>query len=68
VNADNWQGKIHGEMQKTSGGDSSDGTSGPFVITGQGTAKGPDPASADVRVQGTVMRRRIQIEYTLHSQ
>ena len=68
VNSDDWQGKIHGEMQKTTGGESGDPNSGPFVIKGEGTVKGPEPASATVRVQGSVSGQRIQIEYTLHSQ
>jgi hypothetical protein len=56
--AEDWQGKISGDLKKASGGD--------FTIEGKGTSSGLNPTSAGVTVIGKVEGTRVKIYYTTH--
>lgn len=60
VSAEDWQGKIKGQITKA--GD------GSFVIVGEGTASGTERASATVRVEGRVEGTNIIISFTRHKE
>lgn len=60
VSAEDWQGKIEGEMTKTGGVQ--------FQIVGRATTKGLSPVSATVNIQGRILGNELRIQYTQHSQ
>ena len=60
VNAEDWQGKISGKMTRN--------LDGAFEIIGDGEAKGTDPSSARVKIQGRLLGSDINIDFTVHTQ
>ena len=72
VNADDWQGRMLGTMQKTMGVMEGEGGSGEqvqlFTLTGTGEAAGVVKSRATVRVRGRIEGSRVLIDYTQHSQ
>ncbi len=60
ANAQDWQGKAHGEMTKNA-------SSGTFVIVATGETAGTQSTKAEVRVEGIVEGVKVKIDFTRHT-
>jgi hypothetical protein len=67
VDAEDWQGKITGRMQRQEAQDDRGKPIYKFQIRGDGDAKGTDRASARVEVFGRIEDGQVHIDYTLHT-
>lgn len=60
VSAEDWQGRIRGEMTRNP-------ATNQFRITGQGEVKGTVAANARVDVQGEINGTLVRINFTVHT-
>ncbi len=67
VSAEDWQGKITGEMRRQEATDQNHKPIYKFQIIGDGDAKGTDRAAARVEVFGRIENGRLYIDYTIHT-
>lgn len=67
VDAEDWQGKMTGKMERQEAEDEQGNKIYRFRIRGDGEAKGTDKAAARVDVIGRIERGELHIDYTTHT-